>query len=358
MLLIPAHKPGLKKSAGKIKIMKSILIITFIAGSLLISGTCKQGERNAEMKKISVILDTDTNNELDDQHAIAYLLCSGNNFDVRGITVNATYNGGNIDQQYAEAERVVKLLGLADKIPVLKGADGNFEAIKDHLNNPGFDGDKAVNFIIEQAKRQMNEKLVLIAVGKLTNVALAVKKEPSIIDKIRLVWLGSNYPEPGEYNLENDIPSVNYLMQTNIPFEIVTVRYGKQSGTDAVRVTQADVQSKMAGLGPKIKQPVTGRHGGEFYNFGDYSADLFKNAHYYGTPPSRALFDMAAVAVVKNAGWAVPDTIPCPVMIDNKWKEQPENVRKIIIWENFNSEKILSDFFSTMKNYVLAEKTN
>jgi purine nucleosidase len=335
--------------------MRSILIITLITGSLLISSSCKQGEKKAEMKRISVILDTDTNNELDDQHAIAYLLCNGNNFDVRGITVNATYNGGNIDQQYAEAERIIKLLGLDNKIRILKGADGNFESIKCQLDNPEFDGYKAVNFIIEQAKRHITEKLVIIAVGKLTNVALAVMKEPSIIDKIRLVWLGSNYPEPGEYNLENDIPSMNYLLQTNIPFEIVTVRYGKQSGTDAVRVTQADVQSKMAGLGPKIKQPVTGRHGGEFYNFGDYSVDLFKNAHYYGNPPSRALFDMAAVAVVKNAGWAVPDTIPCPVMIDNKWKEQPENVRKIIVWENFDSQNILSDFFSTMKNYVLAD---
>lgn len=338
--------------------MKSIIAGVLITGCLSIFGIQKQVEKNAAMNKLSVILDTDTNNELDDQHAIAYLLCSGNNFNVEGITVNATYNGGNIDQQYAEAERVVKLLGLADKIPILKGAGGNFEAIKYHLDNPAFDGNKAVNFIIEQAKRHTNERLVLIAVGKLTNVALAVKKEPSIIDNIRLVWLGSNYPEPGEYNLENDIPSVNYLLQTEIPFEIVTVRYGKPSGTDAVRVTQAEVPLKMAGLGPVIKQPVTGRHGGEFYNFGDYSVDLFKNAHFYGDPPSRALFDMAAVAVVKNAGWAVPDTIPCPVMIGNKWKEQPDNVRKIIVWENFDSEKILSDFFLTMKNYVLADKTN
>jgi hypothetical protein len=336
--------------------MKSIIISALITECLFFYG-CNfiQNEKNASMNKLLVIIDTDTNNELDDQHAIAYLLCSGNKFIVKGITVNATSSGGNIDQQYAEAERIVKLIGLADKIPVLKGADGNFEAIKNHLDSPVFDGDKAVNFIIEQAKGHTDKELVIIAVGKLTNVALAVKKDPSIIDNIRLVWLGSNYPEPGEHNLVNDIPAMNYLLQTKIHFEMVTVRYGKPSGTDAVRVTQAEVPLKMAGLGPVIKQPVTGRHGGEFYNFGDYSVDLFKNAHFYGNPPSRALFDMAAVAIVKNAGWAVPDTIPCPVMIDNKWKEQPDNVRKIIIWESFNSEKILSDFYSTMKNYVLTD---
>jgi hypothetical protein len=37
-----------------------------------------------------VILDTDANNELDDQHAIAYLLFNGQVFDVEGITVNRT----------------------------------------------------------------------------------------------------------------------------------------------------------------------------------------------------------------------------------------------------------------------------
>jgi purine nucleosidase len=337
--------------------MKSIIISVLITGCFFFYGcNFNPNEKSPVSNKLSVIIDTDANNELDDQHAIAYLLCSGNNFIVKGITVNATSSGGNIDQQYAEAERIVKLLGLAGKIPLFKGADDNFEAIKSNLDSSMFDGDKAVNFIIEQAKRHTNKKLVIIAVGKLTNVALAVKKEPSIVNNIRLVWLGSNYPEPGEYNLENDIPSMNYLLQTNIPFEIMVVRYGKPSGTDAVRITQEEAPSKMAGLGPIVKQPVTGRHGGEFYNFGDYSVNLFKNINYYGNPPSRALFDMAAVAIVKNAEWAVPDTIPCPIMVDNQWKVQPDNVRKIIIWENFNSEKILSDFFSTLKNYVLADK--
>ena len=38
-------------------------------------------------------LDTDANNELDDQHAIAYLLANENYFDVEGMTVNTTTDG-------------------------------------------------------------------------------------------------------------------------------------------------------------------------------------------------------------------------------------------------------------------------
>lgn len=112
----------------------------------------------------------------------------------------------------------------------------------------------------------------------------------------------------------------------------------------------------MPGLGPKIKVPVVGRHGGEFYTFGDYSANLFEHIKYHGHPPSRALFDMAAVAIVKNPGWAESSAIPSPIMVDEKWVERPQNSRKITIWENFNKEKILQDFYQVMHHYNLPKQ--
>lgn len=316
----------------------------------------KPSQRSKEKvsPKIPVIFDTDANNELDDQHALAYLLFSGKQFAVKGITVNATYNGGNIDEQYVEAERILKLANLHGKIPLLKGANEKYTDIKDKVRSGSFDGDKAVNFIISKAQSNKKGPLVLIAVGKLTNVALALQKAPSIAKKIRVVWLGSNYPEPGEYNQDNDTASLNYVLNTNVPFEMVTVRYGKPSGTDAVRVTQADANQRMPGKGPRAATAVVGRHGGSFNNFGDYSINLFEHIKYYGNPPARALFDMAAVAIVKNATWASAQEIPAPILINNKWIERPNNKRKIKVWENFKSNEILSDFYSAMDNYVLA----
>ncbi len=304
---------------------------------------------------IPVIFDTDANNELDDQHALAYLLFNGKSFDVKGITVNATYNGGNIDEQYAEALRVSKLCTTDDKIPLFRGSDGAFEDIIPNLDKNDFDGSTAVDFIIKQAKGYIDNKLVIIAVGKLTNIALAVNKEPSIINNIRLVWLGSNYPSSGEYNLVNDIPAMNYLLQSNIEFEMVTVRYGEPTGTDAVRITKNEVSQIVAGLGPQIENPVTGRHGGTFHNFGDYSVSLFDSCEYDDDSQSRALFDMAAVAIVKNPDWAESLTIPCPIMIDEGWVDQPNNTRKIILWENFDSDKIMSDFYSSLQNYNIVQ---
>ena len=300
-----------------------------------------------EQKRLPVIFDTDANNELDDQHALAYLMLNNKTFDVKGITVNTTYNGGDIDAHYAEAERVLKLCDKENTVPLLKGANASFLEIQKELDKPQFDGYPAVNFIINTAKKYTEEKLVLIAVGKLTNIALALQKEPSISKNIRLVWLGANYPESGEYNLENDIPAMNYLLDSDMHFEMVTVRYGDPTGTDAVKVTQDEINKMMPGLGIYISEPVVGRHGKSFNNFGDYSVSLFENIDYYGDPPSRALFDMAAVAIVKNKDWATASSIPCPIMKDEKWVERKDNPRKIMLWENFDRDKIMNDFYSS-----------
>ncbi|MCX6327308.1 MAG: nucleoside hydrolase [Bacteroidia bacterium] len=331
--------------------MKKKLVSLISACAILIFACNYQGQKeNNTLNKLPVILDTDANNELDDQHGLAYLFFNSSTFNIKAITVNATRNGGNIDGHYAEAERVMKLCKVVDKIPLLKGANGSFTEIESDLTNAKFDGFEAVDFIIAEAQKHTNEKLIIIAVGKLTNIALALKKEPAIAKNIRLVWLGANYPEPGEYNLANDIPSMNYILKTNIDFEMVTVRYGTPSGTDAVRITKDEVLKNMPGVGPKITTPIVGRHGGEFYNFGDYSVNLFEHIQYHGDPPSRALFDMAAVAIVKNPKWAESSLLPCPIMIDEKWVEQPGNSRKITIWGNFDKEGIVNDFYQIMKN--------
>jgi purine nucleosidase len=328
--------------------MKNCLILLFLLPFLSCSADLTESEFQPE--RIRVILDTDANNELDDQHAIAYLLFNGGVFDVEGITVNRTFNGGEVDKHFEEAERVVKLCNLHPQVRVYRGANGNFEEIRGQLGNPSFDGAEAVNFIIERARATTGDRLVLLPVGKLTNIALALEKDPSIAEKVRIVWLGSNYPDPGEYNQDNDEASMNYILDFDVPFEIVTVRYGKPSGTDAVRASLEEVKARMPGLGPRIEEPVVGRHGESFTSFGDYSVNLFEHIDLHGDPPSRALFDMAAVAIVKNPDWAEAKTIPAPILVDRKWQERPDNQRTVVIWENFDRKGIMDDFYQTMEN--------
>ena len=300
-----------------------------------------------------VLLDTDANNELDDQHAIAYMLFSGDVFDVEGITVNRTRGGGDVELQAAEAERIVTLAGLRRVFTVFRGANGSFAEIAPHVREPNFDGASAVNEIIKQAKAP-GAPLTLVPIGKLTNVALALLKEPSIASKVRIVWLGSNYPEPGEYNQENDEGALQYLLDTDVPFEIALVRYGTPTGTDHVRVTRDEIHARMPGKGPRVRVAVPGRHGGRFSTFGDYSVDLFDHIELSGNPPSRALYDMAAVAIVKNPAWAHPRKIPAPKLENGKWVERPDNKRMITLWENFDRDAIMNDFYATMDRPVLA----
>ncbi len=305
--------------------------------------------------KIKVILDTDTNNELDDQHALAYLLFNGRIFDVPGITVNATRSGGNIDSQYAEAKRIMELCRLFGKIPLYKGADSSFDSIYPDVYNESFDGSDAVNFIIKQSHDIKKNKLTVIAVGKLTNIALALKKDTSIAPKVRLVWLGSNYPEAGEYNLDNDTSALNFILNSQVQFEIVTVRYNRYTGTSAVSTTREEIKQKMPKKGPSIVEPVQGRDGNFYSNFGDYSVSLFENIGGYGPDFSRPLYDMAAVAIIKNPSFASSFQIPAPLFKESKWIERKSNKRVIRIWEHFDKESIMNDFYYTMNNYVLVE---
>ena len=328
--------------------LKSTIVLSAL--SFLIS-TYNSGVPQNE--KHTVIFDTDANNELDDQHAMAYLFFNGDHFNTIGVTVNATFNGGDITGHFEEAQRIMKLSDVYDKIPLLKGANDSFEKIRSQLEQEKFDGDEAVNFIIEEAHKAGEKKLILMPVGKLTNIALALEKDPTIASKVRIVWLGSNYPEPGEYNQVNDTVSMNYILNMKVPFEMVTVRYGKSTGTSAVTATRDEINRKMPGLGPTASEAVIGRHGGIFHNFGDYSVNLFKNINSHDEKGTRALFDMAAVAIVKNPEWAERKEIPAPILINNEWVERPGNNRKIILWENFDKEAIMRDFYETMEDPVL-----
>ncbi len=315
-------------------------------------------------EKYDVIFDTDANNEVDDQHALAYLLFNGDYFNVVGVTVNATsgpdgfHDPSNVQDHYDEARRVMQLCGeLYGRIPLKLGAQDGFKDIEPFLDDPEYDGHEAVDFIIEEAMKERDNELILLPVGKLTNIALALKKEPAIAERVRIVWLGSNYPETGEHNKVWDPESMNYILDMEVPFEIVTVRYRQPSGTWAVRVTQDQILHRMPGKGPRISEPITGRHDGEFDNWGDYSANLFEMYSMFGNPPSRPLFDMVAVAILKNPNWAERTRIPAPIMdIDgDQWIDRPDNPREIVLWEWFDIYGIMNDFFITMRDPVIVE---
>lgn len=294
---------------------------------------------------VHVLIDTDANNELDDQHALAYALLNPADFKVVGVTVNNTPNGGGIEGQYEEAERVMRLCDQFEAIPLMRGVEANISDVLPDLKESKHDGYEAVDFIVETANEERPQKLVVVAIGKLTNVALALAKSPEITDRIRLVWLGSNYPHSGEYNLWSDPEAVNYVIDTEVDFEIVTVRYRETTGATAVSVEGSEIVERMSGKG-KTVPPLEGRHGGEFTTFGDYSVSLFKNVNLSRRP----LFDVVAVAIVKAPSWGNYREISGKRLDGIRWVDDPETNRVIGLWEEFDKEAILEDFFRTFED--------
>lgn len=296
-----------------------------------------------------IIIDTDANNELDDQQAIAYVALNPAHFDLVGLTVNRTRNGGALGQHVEEAVRVLSMVQRYPEVPVYAGADGSYAQIQSTLSGLRHDGWQAVDFIVREARKPRQQKLVVAAIGKLTNVALALQKAPDIVSKIKVVWLGSNFPQAGEYNLVNDVSSVNPVLDSGVEFVLAVVRYGEPSGTDAVRMTVPQVRQRLAGAGPPLAAAVPGRNGGVFTSFGDYAVNLFEHIELYGDPPARALFDMAALAVLKNPRWASASQIAAPRLQEQAWVSDPQATHQITVWENFDRVAIINDFVESLE---------
>ena len=87
---------------------------------------CTGCKKTEDSRKIDIIFDTDANNELDDQHALAYLMLNDDVFNILGITTNATRNGGNIEEHYKEAERGIRLCNREESIKLMIVAEGSF----------------------------------------------------------------------------------------------------------------------------------------------------------------------------------------------------------------------------------------
>ena len=333
--------------------MKHTLFILFSAGIMLFSCSELNSSDQFITHAVPVIIDSDANSGIDDQHALAYVLLNRDIFDLLGITLNATLVGGDVEAHYAEARRIVGLCASQQEVPLLKGVSGNYSGISPLLGTESFDGIEAVNFIIDAAHMMNDGKLTVIALGKLTNLALAVRKDPSIGSRIRIIWSGSNYPEAGgEIHLESDIPAMNFLLNSDVEFDLLPVRRTKNpelsSGSASVAISREEIDIFMPGLGPVVENGIRGRHGSIFHCFGDYSVGLFNQWELTGNPLSASLSALAAVAILKNPEWAEPVSFPRLNYVDGRWVLQEESDRAITVWAEFNGEGIIQDLFSTL----------
>lgn len=68
-----------------------------------------------------------------------------------------------------------------------------------------------------------NDHTFILAIGCLTNIAVAVKKDPSIISRIEIIWLGTNFlfGDNQDFNFKQDIEAVKEVFNSKVKLTVM-----------------------------------------------------------------------------------------------------------------------------------------
>ena len=154
-------------------------------------------------KEVRIIILSDLANEADDHAAVIQMLLTPI-FEVRGIVAVHFGEKDSMKKSLLEGERILSSL-KASKDILIPGAEDKYSK-----TSPG------AKLIVEEALKEDDRKLYVLALGALTDVRIALELESSIWDKFTLIWIGGEgYPNGGwEYNLSRDILSANIVFNS------------------------------------------------------------------------------------------------------------------------------------------------
>ncbi len=218
----------------------------------------------AQRRKI--IIDTDPGQ--DDAAALMLAFASPDELEILGLTAVA----GNVPLAWTSRNvRVVcELCGRAD-VPVYEGASRPIArqlVTAEHVHGrTGLDGAElpeptmavqpqhAVDFIVETIMREPEGSITLCTLGALTNVALALRKEPAIAGRVReLVMMGGGFFEGGnitpaaEFNIYVDPDAAAAVFTSGMPIVMMPLDVTHQV------LTRKDRVAKIAALGTRPAQ--------------------------------------------------------------------------------------------------------
>ena len=222
------------------------------------------------MAKRSLIIDTDPGQD----DAIAILLALGSD----ELQVDAIVSvAGNVPQPLV-TDNAHGLLALADRedIPVYRGCERPMLRelyTAEYVHGPtGVDGAvlpepavateslHGVDTIIERCMSANEASVTLCPIGPLTNIGMAIIKEPRIVPKIReIVWMGGAFEEPGnttalaEFNAFVDPHAAHVVFTCGAPLTIFPLDVTHRalmlpSHIDALAAAGTDVAAAAVGM--------------------------------------------------------------------------------------------------------------
>jgi purine nucleosidase len=224
----------------------AILVLIFFSGIFAPAARCQ-----AQSQPIKIIIDTDPGTD----DALAMLLAFNSpELDVRAITIVA----GNVtaDLGLENALKVASLAGRCD-IPVARGAVHplfqklNTEEFWNGANGlggaelppstchsvPEFGPDLLIQMI-----HRFPHEITLVPIGPLTNIALAVSQDPTIVPLVKGVVLmggsitGGNVNAASEFNIHSDPEAAAIVFNAGWPITMVGLDV-----TEHTLITNADV---------------------------------------------------------------------------------------------------------------------
>lgn len=178
--------------------------------------------------RIPIILDTDIGDSIDDALALAFALHSPE-LDVRAVTTV-------IDDVESKTRLAWKMLGIYNRrdIALAMGASEplldpttpvpskQFDVLTRNDSIPDNARKRAAELIIDTTL-QSRGKITIVAIGPMTNIALALKTDPRIKNNIeRIVIMGGAYlSSESEYNVKRDRAAAEIVFQSGVPITAV-----------------------------------------------------------------------------------------------------------------------------------------
>ena len=230
------------------------------------------------MPAIPVIIDCDPGQ--DDAVMLLLALASPSDLDIRGVSTVA----GNVPLALTErnARLICELAGRRD-VKVYAGCARPLvrepitaEAVHGASGIDGFDvhapevplaAQHAVDFIIDTLLAGPDDALTLVPTGPLTNVAMAMVKEPRIVPKIREIVLmggamreGGNTTPAAEFNVLVDPHAAHVVFRSGRPITVLGLDVTHQALTTPARLDAIRAIGNQAGRAVAAMLSFYSRH--------------------------------------------------------------------------------------------------
>jgi purine nucleosidase len=284
-------------------------------------------------KKINVVIDTDTYNEIDDQFAVVYALLSPEQMEVEAIYAAPYFNNRSespadgMNKSYEEILRLMDKMGMDHEGLVYRGSEGFLKGYDQPLESD------AAKDLVKRAMAS-EDPLYVLTLGAPTNVASAILMEPEIINKIVVVWLGGKGLEwntAREFNLQQDLLSSKILFDSGVPL---------------IQIPTEPVTSHLLTTIPELDTYLKGQGA-----IGDYLIKIFKDYHDDHFAYSKIIWDISVIGYVINPTWFKTEIRHSPILTDQITYSFDNSRHFIRLATYLNRDRIFGDMFKKIQEH-------